>query len=83
MYRNTNIASKNTVQFKDELEHTRAYLAVEQAQFEDSLFVSFDTPHTLFRVPPLTLQPILENAVKHGMGTSSKPIHISKVTITT
>ena len=74
------IASEDTVPFKDELEHTRAYLAVEQAQFEDSLFVSFDTPHTLFRVPPLTLQPIVENAVKHGMTASSDPIHISVVT---
>ena len=74
------IASENTVMFKDELEHTRAYLAVEQAQFEDSLFVSFDTPHTMFRVPPLTLQPIVENAVKYGMKSSSEPVHISVIT---
>ena len=76
----TAIASEDTVPFTAELEHTRAYLAVEQAQFEDSLFVSFDTPHTMFRVPPLTLQPIVENAVKHGMRMSSAPIHISVVT---
>ena len=71
------IASEETIPFVDELEHTRAYLAVEQAQFEDNLFVDFDTPHTLFRVPPLTLQPIVENAVKHGMISSNKPIHIT------
>ena len=71
------IASDETISFVDELEHTRAYLAVEQAQFEDNLFVDFDTPHTLFRVPPLTLQPIVENAVKHGMISSNKPIHIT------
>jgi sensor histidine kinase YesM len=76
----TAIASEDTVPFTAELEHTRAYLAVEQAQFEDSLFVSFDTPHTMFRVPPLTLQPIVENAVKHGLTASSDPIHISVVT---
>ncbi len=76
----TAIASEDTIPFRDELEHTRAYLAVEQAQFEDSLFVSFDTPHTLFRVPPLTLQPIVENAVKHGMRSSGDPIHISVIT---
>jgi len=76
----TAIGSENTIPFRDELEHTRAYLAVEQAQFEDVLFVSFDTPHTMFRVPPLTLQPIVENAVKHGMKSSSDPIHISVVT---
>ena len=76
----TAIASEDTVPFSDELEHTRAYLAVEQAQFEDVLFVSFDTPHTTFRLPPLTLQPIVENAVKHGMKSSSEPIHISVIT---
>ena len=70
------IASSTTVPFADELEHTRAYLAVEQAQFEDVLFVTFDTPDILFRVPPLTLQPIVENAVKHGMNESKDPIHI-------
>ena len=76
----TAIASEDTIPFTAELEHTRAYLAVEQAQFEDDLIVSFDTPHTLFRVPPLTLQPIVENAVKHGLTASSDPIHISVVT---
>ena len=72
----TAVASEDPVPFSEELEHTRAYLAVEQAQFEDVLFVSFDTPYTMFRVPPLTLQPIVENAVKHGMRSSSDPIHI-------
>ena len=71
------IASEEPVPFSDELEHTRAYLAVEQAQFEDTLFIDFDTPYRAFCVPPLTLQPIVENAVKHGMSSSSEPIHIS------
>ena len=74
------IASEDTIPFGEELEHTRAYLAIEQAQFEDSLFVNFDTPHTSFRVPPLTLQPIVENAVVHGIRASNAPIHISVVT---
>lgn len=74
------IASEGTIPFSEELEHTRAYLAVEQAQFEDSLFVEFDAPNTMFRLPPLTLQPIVENAVVHGMRNSNAPIHISVVT---
>lgn len=74
------IASKDTIPFNEELEHTRAYLAIEQAQFEDSLFIDFDTPHTSFRVPPLTLQPIVENAVVHGLRGSNAPIHISVIT---
>ena len=77
------IASEEPIPFTEELEHTRAYLAVEQAQFEDSLFVKFDTPFTEFSLPPLTLQPIVENAVKHGMVSCNDPIHISVATVKT
>ena len=70
------IASEEVVPFADELEHTRAYLAVEQAQFADDLSVDFDTPHIQFSVPPLTLQPLAENAVKHGMDPDAGPLHI-------
>ena len=73
----TAIASSGPIPFSSELEHTRAYLAVEQAQYEDSLFVEYDTPHIWFRVPPLTLQPIVENAVKHGRDPYAGPFHIS------
>ncbi len=71
------VAGDSTIPFTSELEHTRAYLAVEQAQYEDLLLVHFDTPHTHFRVPPLTLQPIAENAVKHGMNPYGGPLHLS------
>ena len=73
----TAIVSEDTVPFSDELEHARAYLTIEQVQFGDSLCVDYDTPHTLFRLPPLTLQPIVENAVKHGMDPEAGPLHIS------
>ena len=72
----TAIASEDTIPFSEELEHTRAYLAVEQAQFEDILSVDYDTPHTHFRIPALTLQPIVENAVKYGCDPDSEPLHI-------
>lgn len=72
----TAIASDRLIPFPEELEHTRAYLAVEQAQFEGRLFVGYDTPHLDFSVPPLTLQPIVENAVKHGMDPDGDPLHI-------
>lgn len=73
----TALASVDSIPFADELEHTRAYLAVEQVQFEDRLFVEYDTPHKEFRLPPLTLQPIVENAVKHGLDPESAPLHIT------
>ena len=71
------VASAAPIPFSSELEHTSAYLAVEQAQYEDSLFVDYDTPHIQFRVPPLTLQPIVENAVKHGRDPYAGAFHIS------
>ena len=71
------VASGSTVPFSTELEHTHAYLAVEQAQFDDLLVVEYDTPFICFRLPPLTLQPIVENAVKHGMDPYLGPLRIS------
>lgn len=70
------IAEEGTIPFEKELEHTRAYLAVEQASYEGRVFVEFDTPVTSFNVPPLTLQPIVENAVKHGMDPDSEPLQV-------
>ena len=71
------ITGKNSIPFNEELEHTRAYLAVVQAQCADNLIVEFNTPHTLFRLPPLTLQPLVENAVKYGLNPdATEPLHI-------
>ena len=71
------IASDSAIPFSTELEHTRAYLAVEQSQYDDMLVVDWDTPFIHFRLPPLTLQPIVENAVKHGMDPDGEPLSIS------
>ncbi len=70
------IASETPIPFSEELKHTRAYLAVEQAQHKQLLHVEYDTQFTFFRVPPLTLQPIAENAVKHGMNPYHGPLHL-------
>lgn len=71
------IASEDAVPFADELRHTQSYLAVEKAQHENSLFVEYDTPFTHFRLPPLTLQPLVENAVKHAMDPDAGPLTVS------
>ena len=70
------VTKREPIPFEEELEHTRAYLAIEQARFEDKLNVTFDTPHTGFRLPPLTLQPIVENAVKHGMDPEIERLNV-------
>jgi hypothetical protein len=54
---------------REELALIRAYLEIEQARFEERLLVEIDVPETLLTipVPPLVLQPLVENAVKHGI----------------
>lgn len=71
------IAKNGTIPFRDELEHVRAYLAIEKVRFEGKLFVEFDTPHTNFRIPPLTLQPIIENSIKYGVDPELEPLYIT------
>ena len=53
-----------------ELDIVESYLDIERAPFEDRLRVRIDVPQALkeIRVPPLLLQPLVENAVKHGIG---------------
>ncbi len=53
----------------DELEHVEAYLHIEQVRFADRLRVSRQIPDALreCRVPAFSLQPVVENAVKHGI----------------
>lgn len=74
------ISKQELITFNDELVHTQAYLAVEKSRYEKLLFVEYDTPHTEFRMPPLTLQPIVENAVKHGVDPDLPPLHIHVTT---
>ena len=70
------LSKKENIPFSEELAHTKAYLAVEQTRFDDKLTVIYDTPCTDFTLPALTLQPIVENAVKHGIDPEHESIHI-------
>jgi hypothetical protein len=56
---------------EDELDICRAYLDVEQARFSDRLAVELDVDPGLgsSRLPVLLLQPLVENAVNHGLGS--------------
>ncbi len=55
------------ISFDQELQHTRNYLWLEQQRFGERLCVEYDIRATGFRIPALTLQPIVENAVRYGV----------------
>ncbi|MCY9870162.1 sensor histidine kinase [Vibrio barjaei] len=58
-----------TVTLKEELAHVNAYLTIEKARFTDRLEVDIDIAPELLEqeVPSFTLQPLVENAIKHGI----------------
>ena len=60
------------VTLEQELALIAAYLDIERARFEERLRVSIDVPDELLpvRVPPLLVQPLVENAIKHGITPS-------------
>ena len=64
------LSQSEPIPFTTELEHTKAYLELEQLRFQDELKVEYDLQCTDFLLPTLTLQPLAENAVRHGVRKS-------------
>lgn len=59
--------AKRPIPFARELEHARSYLNLEQQRFGDKLRVVYEIESDGFCLPTLTLQPLVENAVRHGI----------------
>jgi len=60
--------TKQLVELAHELELTEAYLYIEQERFGDRLSVVWELdPNLSLMLPPLSIQPLVENAVKHGV----------------
>ncbi len=55
------------VAFEDELKHIKTYVELEKMRFGNRLHVIYDIKTTDFKVPPLSIQPLVENAIKHGI----------------
>ncbi len=56
------------VDIHKELEQVKAYVAIEKARFGDKLQIEYDIEDDLdFKIPSLTIQPIVENSIKHGI----------------
>jgi len=69
-FRNNLSVGMELVPLEQEIEHVKAYLSIEQARFGERLKTEFSisSPDALsVKVPPLILQPLVENAVKHGI----------------
>ena len=68
-------APGDEVTLADELEHVNAYLHIEQARFAEHLSVQIQIPEPLleYRLPTFSLQPIVENAIKHGISQMFEP----------
>ncbi len=67
--------AKSTVRLEEELTIVEAYLRIEQARLGPRLSIQLDVPPSLLGavIPILTLQPLVENAVKHGIASQPGP----------
>lgn len=61
------IQANELITFEKELEHTKTYLEIELLRFSDILNVEYNIEVTDFKIPALSLQPLVENAVKYGV----------------
>lgn len=77
--KNLSATTAKWTSLSEELQHVKAYLSIEETRFEGKLSVCFEIDETALTVliPPLTLQPLVENAVKYSMsGTSGIEVHL-------
>ena len=61
------LSSESLIPFEQEMEHIECYLKIEKARFRERLNVIYSVQCKEFAIPPLTIQPIVENAIKHGI----------------
>jgi sensor histidine kinase YesM len=64
------------VPFLEEMDYIETYLKLEQLRFEDRIQVIFDIQIHDFWILPLSIQPFVENAVKHGLLAKKEGGHI-------
>ena len=63
----SNISPNEQIPFSQELDHIKAYVNIEKQRFQRRLEVVYDIKSTNFLIPPLSVEPLVENAVKHGV----------------
>jgi hypothetical protein len=70
---------RDKVPLADEIDHIENYLGIESERFKDRLKVTYQVPGDCLDalVPNMVLQPLVENAIKHGMGGSARTMNIT------
>lgn len=61
------ISSDSLISFEEELAHTEAYVSLALADDNKDINVEYDIAERWFRLPPLTVEPMVENAIRHGL----------------
>ena len=74
------LTKTDPIPFSEELAHVKYYCNIEQLRFQDKLDVFYEIGPDRFFVPTLSVQPIVENAIKHGV---TKKAEGGSVTIST
>src|SRR5690554_1301555 len=64
------------IEFTDELNHIRTYLNIEQTRFGERVNVEYNITISEFMIPPLTIQPLVENAIKHGLSNKIEGVTV-------
>ncbi|WML41752.1 sensor histidine kinase [Neobacillus sp. OS1-2] len=66
---NLSVTTQRMTTLEQELQQVKAYLAIEEVRFVHKLKVIYEVEESILsqNIPPLTLQPIVENAIKHGI----------------
>ncbi len=63
----SSLTETRLIPFDDELRHIETFIALEKIRFNERIKVVYNIEATNFFVPPLSIQPIVENAIKHGI----------------
>ncbi len=69
------LKKEKEISLREELNYVEAYLSIEQARYKDKLTVSYSIDPQVdldLPIPPFTIQPLVENAIKHGLKSKVK-----------
>ncbi|UKS29320.1 histidine kinase [Paenibacillus sp. HWE-109] len=77
-FRFTTQTHRNVVSIAEELEHMESYIKIQQLRFPDRITYNFEVENSLQSrcIPPLIIQPFIENSMKYGFDFMEHPFHL-------